>query len=186
MILKKIFGSKDRKSKEALGVSLYRIVQTSLSHENLSIDSLLESLTLTEADVDRNHQTEVTIAFMFQAIVVVEKHYEYPVAGDVIDSMTKEFLSHTKEMGGTEEQVLNMFALYKKRLQEYYDAERNQTGDGPAYWMGKKFYENLTGIKVSHIDDLDKEADLSTKFKFLIASNHLTVIMGGLDAVVKG
>ena len=185
IMFKKFFASKKEKSPEELGQLLYQVIQMGLSHEKLSVEALLKSLNLTENDVVGDYQTEVMVALMFQVILVVEKQYDYPIAGDILDGMTKEFLSHTKEMGGTEEDLKYMLALFQNRMKEYYEAERNTQGDGPAYWVGKKFFENLTGKSQSHVNDYDRDADMPIKFNFLIAANHLTATLTGIDSVLK-
>jgi hypothetical protein len=91
-MFKNIFISKKEKSPEKLGQLLYQVIQMGLSHDKLSAQALLESLSLTEDDVIESYQTEVIIALMFQVILVVEKEYDYPIAGDILGGMTKEFL----------------------------------------------------------------------------------------------
>ena len=51
--------------------------------------------------------------------------------------------------------------------------------------VGKKFFENLTGESQSRINDYDRDADMQTKFLFLIAANHLTATLTGIDSVLK-
>ena len=59
-------------------------------------------------------------------------------------------------------------SLYLKRIEEYYEAERNKTGRGPAYWSGKKFYENLIGRTV--MPDIYTEATIAICGGFLTGS----------------
>ena len=181
--IRKFFGFKKEKHPDELGHLLYQAIQMGLSYDNLSVEYLLDQLGLTENDVVEQYQTEIIIALMFQVILVVERKYEYPLAGDVLDGMTKEFLSHTKEMGGTDENLKYMLALFQQRMKEYYEAESNTTEDGPAYWVGKKFLENLTGKEQNPIQEHDRYIDMN--FNFLIGASYLTSTLVGVDSVLK-
>jgi hypothetical protein len=70
-------------------------------------------------------------------------------------------------------------------MKEYYEAEKNTKGDGPAHWVGKKFFENLTGQSQSHVNDYDRDADMLIKLSFLTAANHLTATLTGVGSVLK-
>lgn len=175
----------NEKTPEKLGQLLYQVIQGGLSHENCSVEALLRRLELAETDVVGDYQSEIIIALIFPAILAIEKHYDYPLAGDILDGMIKEFLSHAKEMGGTEEDLKNFMALFHYRIKEYYETVRNSTGEGPFYWIGKKFYENLIGKNQSHVNDHDKDTDIPTKLNFDICANHLTANLAGIDGVLK-
>lgn len=176
-IIKKILGIKKEIQPDELGQLLYQVIQMGLSDDRLSVESLLDQLSLTENDVVKQYQAEIIIALMYQAIVAVVRRYEYPLAGDVLDGMTKEFFSHYKEMDGTDEDSL--LALFQQRVKEYYEAESNTAGHGPAYWLGKKFYEDLTMKDHNSFRDY-----IAMNNNYLIGANYLNGILAGVDSVL--
>lgn len=178
-MFKRIFKSKKEISPDQLGKYLYQAIQLGLSSRSeLSIDLLLTRLELAENDLILEYQTEVILALMYQAILAVDNKYNFPVAGYIINGMTKEFLSHTKEMGATDNQLTSFLSLFEVRTKEYADAEKNKTLDGPAYWIGKSFMENLTGAEQDILDPI-------TPINFAICSEFLTASLVGIDSVLK-
>jgi len=184
-----LFTLKNERDPDELGRLLYQVVQMGLSDKRLSAESLLDKLGLKEDDVVVQYQAEIIMALMFQVILVVERKYEYPLAGDILDGMTKEFISHLKEMGGSDEDLISAFALFQQRVKEYYEAESNTTGNGPAYWVGKNFYENLIGKQyLKNINGKDPDlmqVYIDMNLKFSIAVNYLTSTLVGVDSIVK-
>lgn len=182
---KKNISNKKEKTSDEIGSIIYQVIQMGLSHPDLSVESLIKKLKLSKSDLVEQYESEAMIALMFQAILVVESQYDYPSAGNILDGMTKEFVKHLKEMEATEENVKYFLMLFHTRIKEYYEAERNKTGDGPFYWAGKKFFENLTGKNQNHINDSDRYANIMTKFNFLICANYLTAVLVGLKPMLE-
>jgi hypothetical protein len=172
------FKSKKRKTSNELGAIIYQVIQMGLSHDELSAEKLIKELGLDEHDLIQQFYYEVTIALMFQSILAVEKKYSYPLAGDILDGMSREFVNHLGEMGVNDETVKITLTLFHNRMKEYYGACSNISGDGPAYWLGKKFYENLSNKK-------EDSLNTSLKVNYLIASNFLVSTLKGVDAVLE-
>ncbi|MCB0749382.1 MAG: hypothetical protein KDC90_18105, partial [Ignavibacteriae bacterium] len=160
------------------------IVQMGIQQENMSFNALFNSLKAGPEDFVDNYDIEIIIALLFHVILAVESTYEYPLAGDILDGMTSEFAEHLVELGCNESDIKNALKLYHKRIGEYYEAERNKAGDGPAYWLGKKFLENITrpalSELISKVDDHNKNKDLQLKMHFLIAYKYLFATFMGI------
>jgi len=178
-MFERIFKSKKEISPRQLGKFLYQAIQMGLSSRSeLSIDSLLDRLELTENDLILEYQSEVILALMYQVILAVDSKYNFPIAGYIINGMMEEFLSHTKEMGATGNQLESFLSLFEVRTREYADAEKNKTLYGPAYWIGKSFLENLTGIEQDILDPI-------APIKFAICGDFLTASLVGINSVLQ-
>lgn len=178
-MFKKFFKSRKEVNPHQLGNCLYQAIQIGLSSRSeLSIDSLIDRLELTENDLILEYESEIIMALMYQVILAVDNKYNFPVAGYIFNGMTEEFLSHTKEMGATDSQLEAFLSLFKIRTEEYAKAEKNKTLYGPAYWAGKAFLENLTGVEQDILDPI-------TPIKFAICSNFLTASLVGINSVLQ-
>lgn len=178
-MFKNFFKPKKRLSPDKLGQVLYQAIQMGLSHRSeLSINSLLDQLEFTENDLISQYEIEVILALMYQVIHAVSNKYEYPAAGYILNGTTKEFLSHSKEMGATNKQLEIFISLFEIRSKQYAEAEENKTLYGPAYWIGKTFLENLTGAEQDILD-------LDTPIKIAVCSDFLTASLVEVDSVLQ-
>ncbi len=176
-MLKRFF--KPKVSARQLGISLYQAIQFSLSSRSeLSIQSLIDKLELTEKDLLSEYETEIILALMYQVIFAVDNKYNFPVAGHIVSGMTDEFLAHAKEMVATNSHLEMFLSKFETRSKEYAEAEKNKTLYGPAFWIGKAFLENLTGVE----QDI---ADLMSPIRFAVCSHFLTASLVGINAVLQ-
>jgi hypothetical protein len=112
---------------------------------SLSQVSFMEKL---EEDPDKlsiSYIIELLIGLLFCALKSIEKKYEYPTAGEIMDGVRTEFIKHTKiQFNDVTDDQVNLFIV--QRFKEYEMCSDNQSGGG-AWHLGKQYYWNIIDQK---------------------------------------
>ncbi len=140
--------------KKILAHELGSVIYAHIRYEVMSQDSplfygkLLGDLEEKADDLSTAYILELLLGSMFGALLSIEKKYQYPKAGLIIDSLRDAFLSHSypiiENLGLTDEQ---MKSLILQRFQEYYECLNNKSGAGFVWHLGKAYYWNILGHK---------------------------------------
>lgn len=101
------------------------------------------------------------------------------LADNILKGMMKEFLLYSKKMGWEQEDLKCLSALFFKRVKEYDDVKKNTDRNNTTYWIGKKFFENLTG------DSDNKNCGAHREFDFLISGRYLITNLIAIESILK-
>jgi hypothetical protein len=130
------------------------VIYSHIRYEVMSQDSplfhckLISQLEENLDDLPPAYILELLIGSLFGALLSIEKKYQYPNAGAIIDSMRHSFNSHAQpiiqSLAITDNQ---MTSLIVQRFHEYYESLNNKEGAGPVWHLGKAYYWNIIGHK---------------------------------------
>jgi len=130
------------------------VIYAHIRYEVMSQDSpLFHSKLISQLEENLDHLPpayilELLIGSLFGALLSIEKKYQYPKAGVIIDGMRDAFISHAQQiiqsLAITDEE---MTSLIVQRFHEYYESLNNKSGAGPAWHLGKAYYWNILGHK---------------------------------------
>ena len=133
-----------------LGDIIYRHVR----YEVMSQDSplfhskLISQIEENYDDLPPTYILELFIGSLFGALLSIEKNYQYPKAGAIIDGMRDAFLPHAEPlMQSLDITNEDITSLIIRRFEEYYESLNNKSGAVPGWHLGKAYYWNIIGRK---------------------------------------
>ncbi len=115
------------------------------SDTSLSQSTLMTKIGENPDELSPSYIFELFAGLLFGALLAIEKNYQYPAAGEIMDGVRKEFIKHAKPVAELTDVQFNSFIA--KRFQEYSECMNNQSGAGPIFHIGKQYYWNIIGHK---------------------------------------
>ncbi len=140
--------TKKKISAQELGNTIYANIRYSVMSKDtpLSHESFIKELKKNPDELPLSYIIELLIGLLFCALKSIEKKYEYPTAGEIMDGVRTEFIKHAKLLSNdaTDDQFNSLIV---KRFQEYDVCMGNQSGAGFVWHLGKKYYWNIIDQK---------------------------------------
>lgn len=132
-----------------LGIIIYeRLRKNMLSHDDLSMSSLLSGLEVVPEELDEQHVGEIMIGLLFGATLAVESDASPKAAQQVVAAMKAEFLSHLDEQGATTIQKAEWEAVIADRFLTYRKCLDGYSGFEPPWKLGRAFFWNIVKNEV--------------------------------------
>ncbi len=140
--------TKKKISAQELGNTIYANIRYSVmsSDAPLSHESFMKELKENPDELPLSYIIELLIGLLFGTLHSIEKKYQYPKAGEIMDGVRTEFIKHAKLLSNdaTDDQFNSLIV---KRFQEYSECLSNQSGAGPVWHLGKQYYWNIIDQK---------------------------------------
>jgi len=138
---------KKKVSAQELGNIIYANTRygVMLSDTPLSLETLMEKLEENQNELPPSYIFELLVGLLFGVLLAIEKEYQYPIAGEIMDGVRTEFIKHAKPVTELKDNDFNSFIV--KRFQEYSECMNNHSGAGPVFHLGTQYYWNIIGNK---------------------------------------
>lgn len=116
---------------------------------SLSYEILFKKLEENHDELPPAYIFELLVGLLFGALQAIEKKYQYPISGEIMDGVRTEFIKHAKPVTELSDDEFNSFIA--KRFQEYNNCLNNHSGAGYLWHLGKQYYWNIISNQKENI-----------------------------------
>jgi hypothetical protein len=131
---------------EELGGLIYEALRKGMETQgDLSMERLLQSLSVEEKELDQQYAGEMIVGLMFGASMATKRSASQRVSGQINSGMKAEFFNHIAEQGASPVERAEWETIVAARFLAYEQCLEDYSGFEPPWRMGRQFYWNLLG-----------------------------------------